>query len=220
MNGTTCRHPDLPIVWPRDKITVDGQPLSASDRIYVMLNKPRGLVTTASDEQGRATAFECFKGSFDQQHLFAVGRLDKASEGLLLFTNDTAWADAITSPATHLPKIYHVQVNRVIAPTDLDALSQPVQDQDETLHVRQLRCLRTGEKNSWLEFVLDEGRNRHLRRYCKGHQLDVLRLVRVQIGSLTLGDLPKSSWRHLTPGEVNALSVQAGLATRQSAHKR
>src|SRR5712671_1271663 len=124
-----------------------------------MLNKPRGLVTTRNDEKGRKTVFACFLGH-ELPFVTPVGRLDKASEGLLLFTNDTAWASRITDPASHLEKVYHVQVNCLAGSTFVQRLLQGVSAEGEFLDARGARVLRQGEKNSWLEIVLDEGKNR------------------------------------------------------------
>jgi 23S rRNA pseudouridine2605 synthase len=205
VNGVVRRDPEFAIQAARDRIQVDDEVITAAERLYVMLNKPRGLVTTTTDEQGRATVFDCFGSDFRDAHLSPVGRLDKASEGLLLFTNDTRWADGITSPQTHVKKVYHVQVNRVLDSVCLSALLQPVLDAGELLVAREVKLLRQGGKNSWLEFTLDEGRNRHLRRLCKAHGLEVLRLVRVQIGGLKLGELQKGAWRHLTKEDLAIL---------------
>ncbi|TLD68555.1 rRNA pseudouridine synthase [Phragmitibacter flavus] len=205
VNGVVRRDPEFAIKGERDQIQVDGVPVTAAKPVYVMLNKPRGLVTSASDEQGRSTVFECFAGSFAEVHLAPVGRLDKASEGLLLFTNDTGWAESITSPLTHVEKVYHVQVDRVLDADQLQRLRQPVENGGERLVARAVNLLRHGPKNSWVEFTLDEGRNRHLRRLCEAHGLEVLRLVRVKVGSLGLGELTKGAWRHLTTEEVGSL---------------
>ena len=133
-----------------------------------------------------------------------VGRLDKASEGLLLFTNDTAWASRITDPASHLEKVYHVQINCLASSALVQRLLQGVSPEGELLNARGVRILRQGEKNSWLEIVLDEGKNRHIRRLIEAIGQTVLRLVRVAIGPLTLGDLPKGQVRFLTEKEVRS----------------
>lgn len=204
LNGRICRDPEKPVLLGQDIIQVQGESVTAAKPVHVMLNKPRGLVTTASDEEGRATVYECFTGS-DFSHLAPVGRLDKASEGLLLFTNDNAWAHRITAPETHLEKTYHVQVSELVDETWLGRLKQGIVDQGETLRLRRVSILRTGEKNTWLEITLDEGRNRHIRRVMEAHGLEVLRLVRVAIGDLVLGELAKGQWRHLTAAEVRQL---------------
>ena len=204
LNGRVCRDPEKPVLLDQDQVTVAGQSVQAPEHRYLMLNKPRGLVTTASDEQGRDTVFSCFAGA-SLPHLSPVGRLDKASEGLLLFTNDTLWANRITDPATHLPKTYHVQVTGLIDDALLARLSSGIVDQGERLELRAIQKLRQGEKNTWLEITLDEGRNRHIRRVMEAHGLDVLRLVRVSIGALALGDLAKGTWRELSPQDLRAL---------------
>jgi 23S rRNA pseudouridine2605 synthase len=187
----------------RDRIEVDGTLVRAQDKVYLMLNKPRGLVTTASDEQGRGTVYKCLPG---KDFLSPVGRLDKASEGLLLFTNDTAWAVQITDPATHLEKTYHVQVKGVADDVLGSRMQEGILTEEGLLKAKKVQVLRKGEKNSWLEVVLDEGRNRQIRRLLEGLGFEVLRLIRVSIGSLELGNLAKGQVRRLSSAEVNALA--------------
>jgi 23S rRNA pseudouridine2605 synthase len=134
--------------------------------------------------------------------LAPVGRLDKASEGLLLFTNDSAWAAGITDPATHVEKAYHVQI---VARADeglIRALVEGVTQGGDLLNAKRARLLRAGGKSCWLEIVLDEGKNRQIRRMFSALGIEVLRLIRVAIGPLPLGDLPKGATRELTPEEV------------------
>lgn len=204
VNGVVIRHPEHAVDWQHARIEVNGVSLRAARKLYLMLNKPRGLVTTTSDEQGRDTVYSCLNG-VDPPFVSPVGRLDKASEGLLLFTNDTAFADRTTSPASHLEKTYHVQVNGQPDEAMLTRMRNGIKDGDELLQVRRVSLLRAGEKNCWLEVLLDEGRNRHIRRLLQALGWDVLRLVRVAIGKLQLGDLPKGKWRQLTEGEVEGL---------------
>jgi 23S rRNA pseudouridine2605 synthase len=204
VGGKLVRDPEHPIAGLPGSLTLDGKPLSAAARVYVMLNKPRGLVVSASDERGRDTVYSALAQA-GLPWLGPVGRLDKASEGLLLLSNDTAWAAGITAPATHLDKTYHVQVDRLPDAALLARLCGGVFDQGEHLLARRVELLRAGEKNAWLEIVLDEGRNRHIRRLLAAHGVGVLRLVRVAIGSLTLGELAKGQWRHLTADEAGAL---------------
>jgi 23S rRNA pseudouridine2605 synthase len=169
-----------------------------------MLNKPRGLVTTTKDERGRATVYSCFAGAA-LPWLAPMGRLDKASEGLLLFTNDPVWAARITDPDRGPPKTYHVQVNRLPDVTLLASLEHGIALDGERLAVKSARQLRMGEKNAWLEIVLEEGRNRQIRRLLEAFDVAVLRLVRVAIGPLALGELAKGQWRMLTADEMAAL---------------
>ncbi len=141
----------------------------------------------------------------DLPHLGPVGRLDQASEGLLLLSNDTALAARLTDPATHLPKTYHVQIDQRIDATLLAALIAGREVEGEWLAVADARLLREGGRNCWLELTLTEGRNRHLRRLLGAFDLAVLRLVRVAIGRLPLGDLAKGQWRELEPAELALL---------------
>jgi len=205
-NGRTVRDPESPVRLPQDRIAVDGSPLNQAPAIYLVMNKPRGVVTTASDEKGRETVYDLLEPQLPWAG--PVGRLDKASEGLLLLTNDSEWSAKITEPASHLDKKYHVQVNRV---ADADLLARIVQGSapegkaGEDLRARQARILRHGNKNSWLEITLDEGKNRQIRRLLETLEVQVLRLVRVSIGPLELGDLKKGAARRLTAEEKKAI---------------
>lgn len=205
LNGRTVTGPEAPVVASRDRILIDGQPLQAMQRVYLAMNKPRGMVTTASDERGRETVYRLLEGA-GLPWLGPVGRLDMASEGLLLFSNDSAWAAALTAPESHLPKTYHVQIDCIPAPEQLALLAEGIEDAGEWLSARSVALLRHGEKQAWLSIVLDEGRNRHIRRLLDAHGIAVKRLVRVAIGDLPLGELGKGQWRHLQAEEVAALS--------------
>jgi 23S rRNA pseudouridine2605 synthase len=203
-NGAVRRDPQTPVHVGKDRIEIDGQPVAESSRIYLALNKPRGIVTTAADEKGRDTVYAFLPEGLPW--LAPAGRLDKASEGLLLLTNDSEWAGRITGPETHLDKTYHVQVRTAADETLLQAVRNGIRAGDgEFLRVTNVRILRHGERNSWLEIVLDEGKNRHIRRMFEALKIDVLRLVRVALGPLALGDLPKGATRALEPQEKQAL---------------
>ena len=206
VNGSVVRDPERPVDLHRDRVEVDGQAARAEARVYLALNKPRGLVTTASDEKGRATVFKCLAPAA-LPFVSPVGRLDQASEGLLLFTNDTAWAAQITDPANHLPKTYHVQIDRVADEALAGRIEHGRKVEDDWLAARRVRVLRRGGRNSWLEIVLDEGRNRHIRRLLAALDVSVLRLVRVAIGPLPLGNLAKGTFRFLSDDEVKSLAV-------------
>ena len=202
----------------RDRIDVDGRAVDAASKIYLMLNKPRGVVTTASDEKGRPTVYSLLSEALPW--VGPVGRLDQASEGLLLLTNDSEWAARITDPASHLDKTYHVQV----AATDIENLAEmPVAGtrcDGELLRAKRAGVLRLGEKNTWLEIVLDEGKNRQIRRMLEQSGVEVLRLVRVAIGPLVLGTLAKGHSRALTPAEKTSLDQALKLArSKQRAAK-
>lgn len=207
VNGRVVRDPEFPIRKDRDHLTVDGRPIAASERIYLLLNKPRGLVTTAADEQGRQTVYRCFDGA-GLPWLAPVGRLDKASEGLLLFSNDPEWAARVTDPLTGPDKTYRVQIDTLPGPELLEKLVAGVDPGGERLAAKSAQLLRTGEKNAWLEIVLAEGRHRQIRRLLKAHDISVLRLIRVAIGGLPLGELPKGHWRRLDASDLARLGTR------------
>jgi 23S rRNA pseudouridine2605 synthase len=203
VDGRVVRDPEFPITGS-ERIELDGGGVESAAPVYVMVNKPRGIVVSAADERGRDTVYALLDGS-GLPWLGPVGRLDKASEGLLLLSNDTAWAAGITEPATHVPKTYHVQVRGRPDVSIVAAMREGVVDDGERLRAGAASLLRQGERNAWLEVTLDEGRNRHLRRLLGALGFEVQRLVRVAIGDVPLGDLAKGAWRHLTEREVAAL---------------
>jgi 23S rRNA pseudouridine2605 synthase len=206
LNGRAARSGAKRVDLGRDRIEVDGRPVRPAGKVYLMLNKPRGLVTTARDEQGRATVYECLEGAA-LPRVSPVGRLDKASEGLLLFTNDTRWAARILDPESGPDKTYHLQVAAIPDDALLRSMERGVRAaQGEVLAVKRARLLRSGTRNAWIEVTLDEGRNRQIRRILDALGVEVLRLVRVAIGPLALGPLPGGEWRPLTDAERDALT--------------
>lgn len=207
VNGIVRRDRGFRVVPERDVIEVEGTRVAHVAHVYLMLNKPRGLVTTRDDPQGRATVYECLT---DESLPFVapVGRLDKASEGLLLLTNDSRWAARLTDPASHVDKTYHVQVKGVDPAAALGRVAAGVVERatGELLEVKAISLIRTGSRSgAWFEVVLDEGKNRQLRRIFTEVGLEVQRLIRTSIGPLALGELPKGTWRLLTDAEVRAL---------------
>lgn len=203
VDGKIVRDPEFPIAG-HERIEVDGTGTATAAPVYIAMNKPRGIVVSAADEQGRETVYSLIEGA-GLPWLGPVGRLDKASEGLLLLSNDTVWAAGITEPATHVAKTYHVQVEGQPDEATLAAMREGVVDAGETLRATAVSLLRQGERNAWLEVTLDEGRNRHIRRLLAALGFDVKRLLRTAIGNLALGELPKGQWRHLTDAEVAGL---------------
>jgi 23S rRNA pseudouridine2605 synthase len=215
LNGATCRDPESPTRLGRDYINVDGQSIYQARHMYLMMNKPRGLVTTVSDEKGRKTVYTILKAEHQLSWIAPVGRLDKASEGLLLLTNDSGWGARIAAPETHLHKTYHVQIDAVIDERMTDSIKCGVAVHGEYLRAHQCQLLRSGEKNCWLEITLDEGKNRQIRRLLAAFDFEVLRLIRVGIGPLQLGTLGKGDYRSLTAAEKAA--VDRAMKRSQSA---
>ncbi len=211
VNGKLRRDPEFPVHLPGDRIAIDGDTLDKAENVYLVSNKPRGIVTTASDEQGRETVYDLLPKNLPW--IAPIGRLDKASEGLLLLTNDSEWAARVTDPASHLDKTYHVQIAAVPEESLLQALTRGVSSKGEVLRARSATILRAGQKHGWLEIVLDEGRNRQIRRMLEALDIGVLRLIRVAIGPLLLGDLRKGACRRLEPGEKR--SLDRALATKK-----
>lgn len=204
VNGRLVRDPEFPVRQGIDRIQIAGLPSAPAERVVIMLNKPRGLVTTASDDRDRQTVYACLADA-DLPWLAPVGRLDKASEGLLLFCNDPQWAASLSTPGSGIPKTYHVQVDCIPDVAALATLASGIRVGDVQLSAQSVQLLRQGEKRAWLEIVLNEGKNRQIRRMLEALGIGVLRLIRVRIGSLQLGALEKGKWRQLTDTELASL---------------
>ena len=201
LRGKPTRDPEAP-AYENDEILIDGTPVTVSDFVYFAMNKPRGIVTTASDEKGRKTVMDLFREEYAKMfpgkpmpHIAPVGRLDAASEGLLLFTNDTKWADDILTDASHL-KIYRVQVKGKPSATDLSQMEKGFNvaprvfgEKEEFMHAERAVLHSDGEKNCWLEITLSEGKNREIRRMLAHLGYEVMRLVRIQFDKFKLEDL-------------------------------
>jgi 23S rRNA pseudouridine2605 synthase len=213
LNGTIRRNPEFPVNLERDRIEVNRIAIKTHERIYWMLNKPRGLVTTASDEKGRETIYTLLDVSLPW--MGPVGRLDKATEGLLLLTNDSEWAARISDPASHLDKIYHVHVRATGNQSLTENLTSGVLVSGELLRAKAARIVRGGDKNTWIEIVLDEGKNRQIRRMFEQLGIEVARLIRIGIGPLNLGQLAKGQSRTLTVNEKNAMDRALASGCRE-----
>ena len=201
LRGKPVRDPESP-AYENDEILIDGTPITISEFVYFAMNKPRGLVTTASDEKGRKTVMDLFREEYAKMfpgkpmpHIAPVGRLDAASEGLLLFTNDTKWADNILTDASHL-KIYRVQVKGKPSATELSQMEKGFNvaprvfgEKEEFMHAERAVLHSDGEKNCWLEITLSEGKNREIRRMLAHLGYEVLRLMRIQFDKFKLEDL-------------------------------
>jgi 23S rRNA pseudouridine2605 synthase len=204
VNGRAVRDPRRRIDMGRDTVAVDGEATRAIPRRYLALNKPRGLVTTRRDEQGRTTVYHCLKE--EDKRLAPVGRLDKASEGLLLFTNDTQWAHRLLDPDQPISKTYHVQIDRRLTDAEIVRLSAGIEiEPGVTTRPARVDLLRTGDKTCWLEITLHQGLNRQIRRMIESIDAAVLRLIRIRIGPIELGTLAKGQTRLLTKQELARL---------------
>jgi len=207
LNAMLRRDPETPVHLERDRIAVDGRAIQSEQRVYLVMNKPRGVVTTASDEKERETVYSVLERSGESLPWVApIGRLDKASEGLLLLTNDSEWGARVADPETHLEKTYHVQIGVVADEDFIREIERGVRTEEGGfLRASGCRLLRAGEKNCWLEISLHEGKNRQIRRIFEALGVEVLRLLRIRIGSLNLGALAKGTYRRLTALEKEAL---------------
>lgn len=187
-----------------DQIEIDGNPLTSNGkRVYIMLNKPRGYVTTTSDEKGRKTVLDLVKNC--SARVYPVGRLDMDSEGLLIMTNDGALANRLTHPSYHVPKRYLVRVKGKDIAAARELLKNEMVLDKETLLPAEVKILHQNNEAALISMVIYEGKNRQIRRMCKMAGLDVLRLKRISQGKLKLGDLKPGMWRYLSSKEINDL---------------
>lgn len=184
-----------------DLITIDGNPLPrAGERTYIMLNKPRGYVTTMSDEQGRKTVEELTREV--GVRVYPVGRLDLNSEGLLIMTDDGELANRLMHPSGEIKKTYHVRVRGVNLDSAIDILRSPMEIDGVRIKPAEVSLLKSNELGALLSITISEGRNRQVRKMCTQAELEILRLKRVSEGSLSLGKLPSGKWRYLTADEL------------------
>jgi 23S rRNA pseudouridine2605 synthase len=203
VNGRETKNPDQWVDMERDRVRFDGKPLEARDRVYVLLYKPTGYLTTYKDPKGRPTVYDLVKdvGTF----LSPVGRLDLDTSGLLLMTNDNRLAERVTNPESHVPKTYLVQATPRLADEQLQRLRDGLELSDGPTRPAQVTRVRDSEKYTHFEIVLTEGRNRQVRRMVEALDAKVLELVRIKLGGIAIGTLPIGTWRMLTPAEVRTL---------------
>ena len=204
VNGQITRNPDQWVDMKRDRVLFDGKPLVARERIYLLLYKPPGYLTTYKDPEGRPTVYDLIAdaGTF----LSPVGRLDLDTSGLLLMTNDNQFAERVTNPTSHVPKTYLVKASAVLTDTQLQQLRDGIELADGPTRPALVTRLRDSGKYTHFEITLTEGRNRQVRRMVEALQAKVLKLVRVRIGHIAIGRLPIGKWRLLTAAEVASLS--------------
>ncbi len=198
----------------KDTVTVSGKKIiKHTEHTYIMLHKPRGFITTMSDEMDRKCVAELIKDV--KCRVFPVGRLDKDSEGMLLFTNDGDFANALTHPTKHVPKTYRVTVRPSVSEDQLTALTEGIIIDDRKTAPAEVHVVIKEENRVVLEIILYEGRNRQIRKMCEEVGLEVARLKRTAIGSIKLGMLKQGSWRHLTDDEVRKLMISAGMERKK-----
>lgn len=212
VNGEVA-HMGMRICPDTDTVEYLGKEIKSDNnkKIYIMLNKPRGFVTTMSDEQGRPTAASLIQGVGDR--VYSVGRLDMDSDGLLIFTNDGELTNALTHPRHSIPKIYHVTVKGQVDNEKLHGLRQPMIIDGYKILPVKTDVIKHSEANdsTTLKMTLFEGRNRQIRKMCEQNELKVIRLCRVAIGKVNLGELPQGKWRYLTEEETNYLKNSSKL---------
>ena len=218
VNGRALTDPESRVDPDRDRIVVDGRPTTPAPRVYLMMHKPKGIVTTRSDEHGRRTVYDVLTTAapgWTDAWLFPVGRLDRDSSGLLFLTNDTRWGARLASPDSGIPKTYHVRVRPPITAEDLDRLASGVVLADGPAVPLAVWVVRDADRGTWIEVTLSEGRNRQIRRMCVRLGYRVETLVRIRIGGVALGELRPGEVRALTAGEVRlAVAMEEAVISR------
>ncbi len=213
VNGVTATIGDK-VNPKKDTVTVSGKKIIKKKSFtYILLHKPRGFITTMSDEMNRKCVAELIKDV--PERVYPVGRLDRDSEGMLLFTNDGAFANAMTHPTRHVPKIYRVTVRPSISEEQLTKLTTGVIIDDRKTAPAEVRVVTKEENRVVLEIILYEGRNRQIRKMCEEVGLEVARLKRTAIGSIKLGMLKQGAYRQLTDDEVRKLMIAAGMERKK-----
>jgi len=204
VNGRIVENPDHWIDMARDRVCFDGRPLERAERIYILLHKPTGYLTTYRDPEGRPTVYDLIRdaGTF----VSPVGRLDLDTSGLLLMTNDTQFAERVTNPESHVPKTYLVKASTRLSDAQLQRLREGIELSDGPTRPAKVERMRDSSKHTQFEITLTEGRNRQVRRMVEALGADVVTLTRVKIGRIGLGDLDVGKWRRLTRHEIATLA--------------
>ena len=205
VDGKKIQTPDAWVDPEHQKVTLDGRPMRSTRKIYLLLYKPKGYVTTYKDPDNRPTVYELLKDVPDK--VFSAGRLDLDSSGLLLFTNDGTFADRITSPESHVSKTYLVKSSLLLSDDQLDQLRRGVVLSDGPTRPAEVKRIRNSERYTFFEITLTEGRNRQVRRMVETLGAKVLKLVRTKFGKIEIGDLQIGKYRMLTDREIRDLKV-------------
>ena len=206
VNGAVIRTAGTRVQPQRDRVQVDGVRVRTEAPVTVMLHKPAGYITAVSDPEGRPVVVSLLPRT-GLPRLFPVGRLDWDTEGLLLLTNDGELANILTHPRHGVPKVYHAKVKGRPSPEALRRLIRGVVSDGERLSASGVEVLRTTRENTWVSVHVSEGRNRQVRRMCEAVGHPVMKLLRVSLGPLALGQLSRGQWRRLLPSEIAALEA-------------
>lgn len=203
VNGRLIQTPDHWVDFERDKVTLDGKPIRSQARVYLLLYKPKGYITTYKDPEGRPTVYDLLTGL--DEYVFPVGRLDQDTSGLLLVTNDAQFAERLTNPEYKVSKTYLVKAAARLADEQLDQLRRGVTLSDGPTRPASVRRIRDSGARTFFEITITEGRNRQVRRMVEAIGSKVLKLVRTSIGPLEIGGLPIGKYRALTREELRQL---------------
>lgn len=203
VNGKKTQTPDAWVDLSRDRVTFDGHPLRSARKIYLLLYKPKGYLTTYKDPEGRAVIYDLLKDI--NEWIFPVGRLDRETTGLLLMTNDTAFGDFVTSPESHIPKTYLVKASTILSDDQLDRLRSGIELSDGPTRPALVTRVRDSARYTFFEITITEGRNRQVRRMVEALGAKVLKLVRTRIGPIAIGELEIGKYREMSREEVRSL---------------
>ncbi len=203
VNGRKVQTPGAWADPDRDQVTLDGKPLRAANKVYLLLYKPKGYLSTHKDPEGRPTIYDLLKDV--PEKVFSAGRLDQDTSGLLLITNDTVFGDYVTDPESHVPKTYLVKASALLSDDQLLRLRDGVELSDGPTRPAEVKRVRDSARFTFFEITITEGRNRQVRRMVEALGAKVLKLVRTKIGAIGIGDLEIGKYRALTAAEVRAL---------------
>lgn len=215
VNGRVCLDPKFLVVPERAKILIEGKEQVAARPMTIVLHKPKGVVTTRSDERGRATVYSCLKDI--EAHLIPVGRLDAATTGLLILTNDTQLSAWLTEPRNEVPRVYHATVRGEVTEEDAARMMSGIKDDGEVLRADRVTIRKSSGRESHLVIELATGKNREVRRLCKCIGHEVTRLKRTSFGGLELGKLAPGEWRELDVKELQTAFPLAPIKLSRSA---